>query len=77
MHGFGFAAVLRGLQLPRAALASGLVSFNIGVECGQVCIVLLALPVLRRLRRTPAFAPVASVCILVLGGVWLVSRLIV
>ena len=77
VHGFGFAAVLRGLQLPRAALASGLVSFNIGVECGQVCIVLLALPVLRRLRRTPAFAPVASVCILVLGGVWLVSRLIV
>ena len=77
VHGFGFAAVLRGLQLPRAALASGLVSFNIGVECGQVCIVLLALPVLRRLRRTPAFAPVASGCILVLGGVWLVSRLIV
>ncbi len=77
VHGFGFAAVLRELQLPRAALASALVSFNIGVECGQVCIVLLAFPLLRRLRRTPAFAPAASACILVLGGFWLVSRLIV
>jgi hydrogenase/urease accessory protein HupE len=77
VHGFGFAAVLRELQLPRAALASGLVSFNVGVECGQICIVLAALPLLRRLRRIPAFAPAASVCILLLGGFWLVSRLIV
>jgi len=75
VHGFGFAAVLRELQLPRAALASGLVSFNIGVECGQICIVLAALPLLRRFRRAPAFAPAASVCVLVLGGFWLVSRL--
>jgi len=72
VHGFGFAAVLRQLQLPRAALATGLVSFNLGVECGQVCIVLIALPLL----RARAFAPVASVCVAVLGGAWLVSRLL-
>src|SRR5260221_243383 len=35
IHGFGFASVLRQLQLPRAVLATGLVSFNLGVECGQ------------------------------------------
>ena len=76
VHGFGFAAVLRQLQLPRAALATGLVSFNLGVECGQVCIVVIALPLLRWLRRARAFAPAASLCVAVLGGVWLVARLI-
>ena len=50
VHGFGFAAVLRQLQLPRATLAGGLVAFNLGVECGQVCIVAVALPALRWLR---------------------------
>jgi hydrogenase/urease accessory protein HupE len=76
VHGFGFAAVLRDLQLPRASLASALVSFNVGVECGQLCIVLVALPLLRRLRRIRAFAPAASICILALGSFWVVARLL-
>jgi hypothetical protein len=63
------------LHLPRASLASALVSFNVGVECGQLCIVLLALPLLRRLRRIRAFAPAASICILALGSFWAVARL--
>ncbi|HYS10890.1 MAG TPA: HupE/UreJ family protein [Myxococcales bacterium] len=74
-HGFGFAAVLRQLQLPRASLAAGLVSFNLGVECGQICIVVIALPLLRQLRRLRAFAAAASACVAALGGVWLVDRL--
>ena len=75
VHGFGFAAVLRELHLPRAALASGLVSFNLGVECGQVCIVVVALPLLRWLRRVRAFAPAASACIALLGAFLVVARL--
>jgi hydrogenase/urease accessory protein HupE len=75
VHGFGFASVLRQLELPRALLATGLVSFNLGVECGQVCIVLLALPLLRRLRTWKTFAPAASACVAVLGAVWLLQRL--
>jgi hydrogenase/urease accessory protein HupE len=75
VHGFGFAAVLRELQLPRAVLATGLVSFNLGVEVGQVCIVLVALPLIRRLRAWPPFAPAASACIALLGGFWLLQRL--
>jgi hydrogenase/urease accessory protein HupE len=74
VHGFGFAAVLRELQLPRSTLAAGLVAFNLGVECGQVCIVVVALPLLRWLRRFRGFAPAASFCVLALGGVWLVLR---
>jgi len=76
VHGFGFAAVLRDLRLPRPALTAGLVSFNLGVECGQVCIVLAALPLLSHLRRAPRFAPAASACVAGLGGLWLLNRLL-
>jgi hydrogenase/urease accessory protein HupE len=76
VHGFGFAAVLRELQLPRSTLAAGLVAFNLGVECGQVCIVVVALPLLRWLRRFRGFAPAASFCVLALGGLWLVLRVV-
>ena len=41
IHGFGFASVLREMDLPRRALGWSLFSFNLGVEIGQVCIVLL------------------------------------
>ena len=76
VHGFGFASVLRELELPRGTLATGLVSFNLGVECGQVAIVAAALPLLRKLLRArPPFAAVASACVAVLGAVWAVQRL--
>jgi hydrogenase/urease accessory protein HupE len=77
VHGFGFAAVLRELHLPRASLAAGLLSFNLGVECGQLCIVLVALPTLRwLLRRAHGFAPAASACVAALGAWLLVARLV-
>ena len=75
VHGFGFAAVLRELDLPRTVLATGLVSFNLGVELGQLCIVLAALPLLNRLRQAPRFALAASACISALGALWLLQRL--
>ncbi|HEY2029264.1 MAG TPA: HupE/UreJ family protein [Myxococcales bacterium] len=76
VHGFGFASVLRELDLPRSVLATGLVSFNLGVEVGQVCIVLLALPLLRRLRTVRAFSPAMAALVCVLGAFWLVQRLL-
>lgn len=76
VHGFGFAAVLRQMHLPRAVLATGLVSFNLGVECGQVCVVVVALPLLRSLQKARAFAPVASACVAALGAFLLVARLV-
>lgn len=51
IHGFGFASVMAELDLPRYALGWSLVSFNVGVEIGQACIVLLTLPVLILLAR--------------------------
>ena len=75
VHGFGFAAVLRELDLPRAVLATGLISFNLGVEVGQLCIVLAVLPILNRLRTLRRFALLASACVSGLGAIWLVQRL--
>jgi len=76
VHGFGFASVLRELNLPRSVLATGLVSFNLGVEVGQVCIVLAALPVLKLLVGSfRSFATGGSICVSLLGIVWLLQRL--
>ena len=36
IHGFGFANVLREMDLPRSALGWSLFSFNLGVEIGQM-----------------------------------------
>jgi hypothetical protein len=81
VHGFGFASVLHDIGLPRAALAAGLVSFNFGVELGQLALVLAAIPVLRALRRSSALrrsvAPaLLSLSIAGLGIVWFGERLI-
>ena len=38
-HGLGFAGVLTGLGLPASALVPALVSFNVGVELGQLTII--------------------------------------
>ena len=42
VHGFGFASVLREFGLPKDALVWSLVSFNVGVEIGQLLIVVVA-----------------------------------
>lgn len=55
IHGFGFAGALREVALSRAQLPVALVSFNLGVEVGQLGVLLLALPLVLRARRAPWF----------------------
>jgi hypothetical protein len=80
VHGFGFASVLRELHLPRSGIAAALVTFNVGVEIGQVCIVALAVPLFAVLRRTRWFEPLGvRLCSFVvgcLGLTWLVQRIV-
>jgi len=42
LHGLGFASVLSDLGMPEDAFATALISFNVGVELGQLCILLAA-----------------------------------
>jgi hydrogenase/urease accessory protein HupE len=78
-HGFGFAGALAETGLPRDSVAWSLAAFNTGVEIGQACIVLAALPVLRMLERksvvlTSALTRFASVGIAAAGFVWFLER---
>jgi hypothetical protein len=78
VHGLGFANVLTDLGLPSPALAVSLVSFNLGVEAGQVAIVAVFLPLAYLLRRSWLYPRVVlgfgSCCIAAAASVWLVER---
>lgn len=79
IHGFGFASVLSDLALPQGSLLVALLSFNLGVEAGQLVLVLLFLGVCRSLARLgvawPRWAaPVPSLMIGAIAVVWLVER---
>ena len=45
-HGFGFASVLRELGLPTRGLIASLLSFNVGVELGQLIVAVCLLPLI-------------------------------
>ena len=79
IHGFGFASVLVDLGLPRNALALALVGFNLGVECGQLAIVAVFLPLAFSLRRSWFYRRLVmiggSLAIAMLAAVWLCERL--
>ena len=79
VHGFGFASVLSDVGLPPDALAPALVSFNVGVEIGQLAIVAVAYPLRRAIRDKPwerkALLGVAGI-IGLLAAYWLVERLV-
>ena len=42
LHGMGFAGVLTEIGLPRSEFIPALLSFNAGVECGQLTVILAA-----------------------------------
>jgi hypothetical protein len=79
VHGFGFANVLREFGLPREALGWSLFSFNLGVEVGQLLVVLLVASLLAAIRKRDqvwasrvAFA--GSVVVIAAGTYWFVQR---
>ena len=80
IHGFGFASVLKELELPRQALGWSLFSFNVGVELGQMCIVLAVSPLLALLKKRSERAAqnvvlYASLFVIAAGGYWFVERI--
>ncbi|MGH7525891.1 MAG: HupE/UreJ family protein, partial [Gemmatimonadales bacterium] len=80
VHGFGFASVLRdlGIGADGGPAAVPLLSFNMGVEAGQVALVALVLPLMWRLRQHSQLAhravPACSVLVSLAGGYWLIQR---
>ncbi len=77
IHGFGFSNVLREMQLPKSGLAVSLLSFNLGVEVGQLAILLLLFPAVvyvSRGRWHSVAINLVSALMLGLGGFWFVQR---
>lgn len=78
IHGFGFAGVLSDLGLPKGSLAVSLVSFNLGVEAGQLAIVAIFLPLAYGLRNSWTYQRLVlvsgSLGIAALACVWLIER---
>ncbi len=79
IHGFGFAYVLREFGLPDAQLAWSLFSFNLGVEIGQLAIVLVVAVLLEAVRRRSAkaarqIATIGSLAVMAAGAYWFAER---
>jgi hydrogenase/urease accessory protein HupE len=77
IHGFGFATVLAGTELPREAIVRCLLSFNVGVEVAQLGIVVAAMPILSLLAKSGharGTRIAVSVCVGLFGLGWLVDR---
>jgi hypothetical protein len=79
IHGFGFASVLREMDLPLHALGWSLLSFNLGVEIGQLIVVTGVAAALAALRarsetagRRLVFA--GSIVVIAAGAFWFVQR---
>jgi hypothetical protein len=77
VHGLGFSSVLAEQELSSAELVRALLGFNLGVEAGQLALVVLAWPVLRFLQsreRGELLVDVTSVAGAALGVFVLVVR---
>jgi hypothetical protein len=78
IHGFGFASVLADLGLPQQALVLALVGFNLGVEVGQMAIVVVFVPIAFALRRTKFYRhgvlTFGSIAVAIVAGYWFIQR---
>lgn len=81
IHGFGFASVLREFGLPAGALGWSLFAFNLGVEVGQLAIVLAVAAALEALRRRSRalgdrVAVAGSLGVVLAGSYWFLERVL-
>ncbi|MCP4300987.1 MAG: HupE/UreJ family protein [Gammaproteobacteria bacterium] len=79
LHGFGFAGALAEIGLPEGEIPMALLTFNLGVETGQLIFlagVLMVLAVIARLRLREPIDTFASYAIGITASVWLVERVV-
>ena len=79
IHGFGFANVLREMGLPSREVATSLLSFNLGVEFGQVVVVIVVGSLLTALREWSEIAGrrivfIGSLAVIAAGVFWFIER---
>jgi hypothetical protein len=78
IHGFGLATKLQALSPSPNGLLVNLISFNVGVELGQIIALSLILLAMTLWRKTPLFektSTAANVLIMVAGSVFMVHQI--
>ncbi len=82
VHGCGFASALRDLRIGEGggSVVMPILSFNLGVELGQITLATIVLPIVWKLKKRssfePRYVPAFSLLIAGAGGYWLVERMI-
>ncbi len=76
-HGMGFAGLVADLDISRSTQLVSLLGRNVGIEIGQLIIILMTFPMLFLLRRTRAYLPLfwtASGALAILSLTWVYER---
>ncbi len=76
-HGLGFATLVDSLDVGRSTQLVSLLGRNVGIELGQVVVILVAFPALYLLRRTSWYQPlltIGSIVLAVLSVSWMIER---
>jgi hypothetical protein len=76
-HGFGFASILAEKGLAGNYLGLSVFGFNLGVEIGQVAIIVLVFPILYMLRKTSLYPKIrvfGSICLILVSLYWFFER---
>lgn len=79
LHGFGFAGALAEIGLPESDIPTALLTFNLGVEVGQLAIVLGTIGLLALLRRMfaaaqPMIVKILTYAIGIIASYWFIER---
>jgi len=77
VHGFGFASALQELIVGKSNLLISVVSFNLGVETGQLVIFFIMLPILHLLKKqfeARIITAGTSIAVFLIGFAWLIER---
>ncbi|UUZ90399.1 HupE/UreJ family protein [Paenibacillus sp. P25] len=78
IHGMGFAGALEEIGLPQSYFVSSPLTFNLGVEAGQLLVVGAVMPILLQLRKLKAYRKLmlaGSAVILILAAKWALERM--
>ena len=82
LHGFGFAGALKEIGLPESDVPTALVTFNLGVEAGQIIIVAVTIGLLAALRNCVANAEHQAVKLVtyaigITASFWFIERILI
>jgi hydrogenase/urease accessory protein HupE len=76
-HGLGFAGLLEEIQVPENRFISSLLFFNVGIELGQIFIILLALPLVYYFRDKSWYPKAMKVVAAIFAAIaiyWTIQR---